>query len=214
MTGNLGRKFSYSIFVVTGNGDGLGGFALGRAPSLPAALRKAKNRAGQKLMRVERHENHTVLHDFHANFGKSRINVHKAPKGFGLVCHRAIKSICEVIGIKDLHAKKEACARKTVQNLTKAFFLGLLRQKSYQEMSDETKLLLVERNPDRLGFPRLLAEPSEPIPDEKIGHVPDFQSYCFGGRVEHVKKKDSQWYKKLPGWQTHLKRTHPFRNMP
>jgi small subunit ribosomal protein S5 len=68
------------------------------------------------------------MHDFHSRFGANRIQVHKAPKGYGLVCHRAIRSTCEIIGIKDLHAKMEMSGRKNIQNLIKAFFLGLMRQ--------------------------------------------------------------------------------------
>ncbi len=48
-----------SAFVITGNGNGLAGFGLGKAQMGTAALRKAKNRAGQKLMYVERYNNHT-----------------------------------------------------------------------------------------------------------------------------------------------------------
>ena len=59
MKGNLGRTRRISAFVITGNGNGLAGFALGKALMGTAALRKAKNRAAQKLMHVERYNNHT-----------------------------------------------------------------------------------------------------------------------------------------------------------
>lgn len=49
------------MFVITGNGNGLGGFALAKANSMPATMRKAKNRAGQKLIYVERYNDHTGL---------------------------------------------------------------------------------------------------------------------------------------------------------
>lgn len=48
------------------------------------------------------------------------------PEGYGLVCHRAIKTMCEVIGIKNLHAKVEGS--KNVNKIMKAFFMGLLKQ--------------------------------------------------------------------------------------
>jgi hypothetical protein len=47
-------------------------------------------------------------------------------EGYGLICHRAIKCCCEAIGIKDLHAKVEGSTN--LQNIVKAFFIGLLRQ--------------------------------------------------------------------------------------
>jgi small subunit ribosomal protein S5 len=68
----------------------------------------------------------SVYHDFFCQFGKTKIFVSKKPEGFGLVCHRAIKTTCEVIGIKDLYAKVEGPTN--LQHIIKAFFIGLLQQ--------------------------------------------------------------------------------------
>lgn len=59
MTGNLGKKRTYSTFVITGNKNGLCGIAVGKAPEGRAALRLAKNRAGSKLMHIPLYNNHT-----------------------------------------------------------------------------------------------------------------------------------------------------------
>lgn len=59
MTGNLGRKTRASSFVVTGNGNGLAGFALSKAPATKASIKIAKNRAGQRLMYIPRYKEHT-----------------------------------------------------------------------------------------------------------------------------------------------------------
>lgn len=59
MKGNLGRTRRISCLVVTGNKNGLGGFALAKSPETKAVLRKAKNRAGQKLIHIKRYNNHT-----------------------------------------------------------------------------------------------------------------------------------------------------------
>ena len=50
MKGNFGRKRKMSVMVVTGNGKGLIGFAVGRGLDPKAAIRKAKNKAAQRLM--------------------------------------------------------------------------------------------------------------------------------------------------------------------
>ncbi|MPC88362.1 28S ribosomal protein S5, mitochondrial [Portunus trituberculatus] len=67
-----------------------------------------------------------VLHDFFTQYGATKIYVKKMPEGYGLVCHRAIRTMCQVVGIKDIHAKVEGTCN--VQNMTKAFFLGLMNQ--------------------------------------------------------------------------------------
>lgn len=67
-----------------------------------------------------------VFHDFFTAFGKTKIYVHKKNEGYGLKCHRAIKEICQAIGIKDLRAKLEGS--NNLQHIVKAFFIGLLQQ--------------------------------------------------------------------------------------
>lgn len=46
--------------------------------------------------------------------------------GYGLHCHRAIMTICRLIGIKDLYAKVSGSVN--MLNLTRGLFLGLSRQ--------------------------------------------------------------------------------------
>lgn len=59
MKGNFGRKRRNAALVVVGNGKGLGGFAMGRAQEPRNALRKAKNRAAQKLVHIKLLRDHT-----------------------------------------------------------------------------------------------------------------------------------------------------------
>ncbi|GLV43460.1 mitochondrial ribosomal protein S5 [Carabus blaptoides fortunei] len=143
MKGNFGRTRRISVIAVTGNRNGLAGFALAKSTEIKGALRQAKNRAGQKLMNIDIYNGHTVYHDFFTQFGKTKIYVSQKPKGYGLVCHRAIKSICEVIGIKDLHAKIEGSTN--LQHIVKAFFLGVLQQKTHAQIAEEKKLHLIHQ---------------------------------------------------------------------
>lgn len=59
MKGNFGRTRRISCLVVTGNKNGIAGFALAKSVETKAVLRKAKNRAGQKLMHIRRFKDHT-----------------------------------------------------------------------------------------------------------------------------------------------------------
>jgi len=47
--------------AVTGNGKGLAGFAFGKSREGTAALRKARNRSGQKLMHFDIYNNHSGI---------------------------------------------------------------------------------------------------------------------------------------------------------
>lgn len=212
MKGNFGRKRRLSVFVVTGNSNGLGGFATGKGIESKTALRKAKNRAGQKLMHVNIFRGHTVYHDFFTQFGATKIFVSQRPPGYGLRCHRAIKTICEVVGIKDLYAKVEGSTN--VQHVVKAFFLGLLRQKTHQQIAEDKQLHLVELCKENLNFPNVLASPASVRTSDKLQHdeTLDFTQYCLDGRVILQRKKFPPFYTKQKGWETYLKKQEIIRN--
>ncbi|XP_025271392.1 28S ribosomal protein S5, mitochondrial-like [Camponotus floridanus] len=63
MTSNLARKTRINSFIVTGNGNGLAGFALSKAKAslktIKNRLSKIKNRAGQRLMYIPTYKEHT-----------------------------------------------------------------------------------------------------------------------------------------------------------
>lgn len=100
-----------------------------------------------------------MLHDFYTRFGQTQIFVYKKHEGYGLVCHRAIKAMCELIGIKDLYAKVQGSTN--LQHIVKAFMLGLIRQKSHSQLSEEKALYLVEQGGELdESYPQVVAEPS------------------------------------------------------
>lgn len=59
MTKVFGRQRRVSALCVTGNKNGLVGCGLGKAPEIKPALKRAKNRAGQRLIYVQRYDDHT-----------------------------------------------------------------------------------------------------------------------------------------------------------
>ncbi|CAH1961515.1 unnamed protein product [Acanthoscelides obtectus] len=212
MKGNFGRKRRIKAVVVTGNKKGLVGFAMGRGLEARTALRKAKNRSGQKLMHIKLFRNHTVCHDFFTQFGSTKIYVSQKPEGFGLVCHRAIKSICDVVGIKDLHAKVEGSTN--VNHIMKAFILGLIRQKSPEEVAEQKRLHLVEICKENNYFPNVIASPKECRTHEEIpkDEVLDWKQYCFDGKVVLRKKKPPPFYTRLKSYEVYLKKQEKLRN--
>ncbi|XP_065212111.1 small ribosomal subunit protein uS5m [Planococcus citri] len=185
MTRLFGRLRRVSALCVTGNKNGLVGYALATAPEMKPALKRAKNRAGQRLVYVQRYDEHTVMHDFFTRFANTKIYVWKKPKGYGLRCHRAIRAICEMVGITDLYAKCEG--GDAYLNITQAFLLGLLRQKSYKELSEETGMHVVEMSPYHDYFPKVLSSPKDPVYSAE--EIPNFNLYVYDNKVFHFKKK-------------------------
>lgn len=210
MKGNMGRKRRYSVLSVTGNKSGLAGFATAKAPEVRTALRKSKNRAGQKLISIDLYENRTVNHDFYTAFGKTKIFVFKKPEGHGLVCHRAIQTICKVIGIQDLYAKIEGSTN--LQHIVKAFFIGLMRQKSYEDIANETKLHIVERQMAKNGFTEIKASPLQDLKISENDQIIDFMQFTLGNKIVLRKKKTPPYYVNTKGHYLFECKAEKFRN--
>ncbi|KAG7200148.1 hypothetical protein KM043_000586 [Ampulex compressa] len=211
ITSNFGRRKKHVVLLVRGNGNGLASFALGTAPELKAALNKVQHRAGQRLMYAERYEDRTVVHDFHAQFGRSQIFVRKMYEGYGLVCHRAIKVCCEAFGIKDMYAKVEGA--KNIKHVVIAFFIGLLRQKSFHAMANEKRLHLVEFKRENHNFPMVVASPSQPRTSAEVSssEVLDFSQYIMGDRVVYNKKRPLPFYVRHKSYSRYMRKQERLR---
>ncbi|KAM5164778.1 small ribosomal subunit protein uS5m [Mantella aurantiaca] len=157
MTARDGRKRTLSVLVVVGNGNGAAGFAVGKAEDRIIALRKAKNRAVHYLHYIERYNNHTIYHDITTKFKRTTIKMKKQNIGYGLHCHRAIITICRLIGIKDMYAKVSGSCN--LLNITRALFQGLTEQETHQDLANRKGLHVVEFREECGPFPRIVASP-------------------------------------------------------
>ncbi|BFZ11684.1 hypothetical protein BsWGS_14723 [Bradybaena similaris] len=217
MTGNLGRKMSISTLVVTGNGKGLAGYAVASAPQGKTALRKAKNKAAQRLQYFERYNDHTVYHDFAVKEHKTSVFVKRVQKGHGLKCHRVIKTLCQIIGIEDILVKEEGRVKNTLK-LTQAFFKGLAEQETHQQLADRIKLNVVEYRPELENLPIPVAKPREgysrpnPIDEEEF----DFDNmYYKDGKIPLKKEVDPlAFHKSNPKAWKHYLMKDKYRNQP
>ena len=213
MTGKFGRVRGIRLMMVTGNKNGTVGYtvtqeAFGRGMHV---YQKAANRAGLRLFTVPRYENRTVYHDFFSNFGQTRVMVLQKPQGYGVKAHRVITSVCELVGIKDLAVKVEG--RINYGHILKAFLLGLLRQRTHQELANEMRLHLVEFREETHNFPKVVASPEDGYirtkEEIKPDEILDFQVISFDGNKPLLKPKPRPFYERLPSWQQRLKKVKP-----
>ncbi|XP_045684583.1 28S ribosomal protein S5, mitochondrial isoform X2 [Phyllostomus hastatus] len=174
MTAKEGRKKSVRVLVVAGNGRGAAGFAVGKATERSDAFRKAKNRAIHYLHYIERYEDHTIFHDISLTFKRTHIKMKKQPRGYGLRCHRAIITICRLIGIKDMYAKVSGSLN--MLNLTRGLFHGLSRQETHQQLADKKSLHVVEFREECGPLPIVVASPQgalrkDPEPEDEVSDI-------------------------------------------
>lgn len=215
MSGVLGRTKRMHALVVTGNGNGLAGFSTAIGSDAKAVVRHAKNRAGQALVSIPRYENHTVMHDFFSRYYFTTVFVERKPRGYGIRAHRIVEAICEAFGITDLYAKVEGSTSNQI-NLTKAFFLGLMNQKSYEEIAEDKQLHLVDLREENYYYPNVLASPKSRVrcdheiiqPEENL----DFTYYMYEGKIKLAKPKRSIPWVTHPMWYRNLDKKDYFKN--
>ncbi|KAI4877219.1 hypothetical protein NFI96_023176, partial [Prochilodus magdalenae] len=120
---------------------------------------QAKNRAIHYLYYIERYNNHTIYHDIESTFKRTTLRMKKQNKGYGLRCHRAVITICRLIGIEDMYAKVEGSVN--LLNITRALFQGLAKQASetHQSLADKKQLNVVEYRDEQGPLPIVVARP-------------------------------------------------------
>lgn len=217
MTKVFGRVHTMSALVVTGNGKGLAGFAVGKAPihRTTTAIINGMNMAARKLFYVQLHEDRTIYQDFYAECRNTRVFAQRRPPGFGLTCHPRLIKICELIGIKDIYVKVEG-STKNYLALTHAFVTGLLNQETHQQLAERKGLHVVEMSPSRHFMPQKVASPIlTPLKEEDELDAMErlnLDDFYGEGRYPLRKPKVLPFYANTPGHLDAQWRKHPFRN--
>lgn len=161
VTAAQGTMMSPFVIVATGNRKGLVGLAKSKGSTTRAAMYQARKKAAQRLVYIERFEGHTIQHNFMEQNTSSKVIAYGMHKGYGLVCHRVIKTLCELIGIKDIYVKVEGNTKNYLA-ISRAFIDGLLKQKSMQEIADETGQHVVQYRAELSELPVVVASPKGP----------------------------------------------------
>lgn len=207
----LGRVPRTTCTVASGNGNGILGIATSQTTDSKLAPLKAQQRSVKHLMHFKLSDERTIFHDFFTQLGHTKIYVFRRPEGYGLRTHRVIAILCKLIGIKDLTAKIEGSSNPL--NVARAFTLGLLQQKTHDQLAEEKKLFLVKISAS--GFPIIVGTPShcrtsdQISPDENL----DVRQHVFNGKiVHHVQRFESRWIN-TPGYKTFLKKQEKRRSM-
>ncbi|KAJ1351132.1 28S ribosomal protein S5, mitochondrial [Parelaphostrongylus tenuis] len=217
MTRVFGRVHTMAALVITGNGQGLAGYAVGKAPlhRTTTAIVNGMNMAARKLFYVDLLEGRTIYQDFYAECRNTRVFAQRRPHGYGLTCHPRLIKICEAIGIKDIYVKVEGSTRNYLA-LTHAFVTGLLNQETHQQLAERKGLHVVEMSPSRHFLPQIVASPvltplkgEDDIEDIDRLNLDDFYGE---GRYPLRKPKPQPFYVNLPGHKEAEWRKHPFRN--
>ena len=128
-----GRNMRFAALVVVGDKNGHVGAGLGKAAEGPEAIRKAKEDAIKKLVKVDINENGSIPYDYTGKFGSASVLLKSSPEGTGIIAGGPARKVLELAGYKNIRTKSLGSNNK--QNVVLATIEGLKAIKSPEEIA-------------------------------------------------------------------------------
>ena len=129
-----GRNMRFAALVVVGDKNGHVGAGLGKAAEVPEAIRKAKEDAIKKLVKVDINENGSIPYDYTGKFGSASVLLKSSPEGTGIIAGGPARKVLELAGYKNIRTKSLGSNNK--QNVVLATIEGLKAIKSPEEIAE------------------------------------------------------------------------------
>jgi small subunit ribosomal protein S5 len=128
-----GKRFSFAVMSVVGNGSGVMGVGYGKAREVPNAIEKAVKDAKKHLIRVPTYGS-TIPHDVRGEYGASTVVMMPALPGTGIIAGAAVRSVLECIGVSDALTKSVGGSNNK-KNLVKAAIAALQKLRSRETVA-------------------------------------------------------------------------------
>lgn len=127
-----GRNMRFSALVVTGDGKGKVGVGMGRGAEVSIAMDKAGIDAKKHIIEVPLKDT-TIPHEVIGRFEKTKVIMMPAKKGNGIIAGGSVRSVVELVGIKDITTKMYGSNNPV--NCVKATLNGLQQLRSAEEIA-------------------------------------------------------------------------------
>jgi len=127
-----GRRFAFRVTVVVGDNKGRVGVGIGKARSVPDAIRKALE-AARKEMEPVAMVGTTVPHEILGIHGAAKVLLKPASPGTGVIAGGGVRAVVEAAGYKDILSKSLGSAN--VLNVMMATMDGLRRMKMVKQVA-------------------------------------------------------------------------------
>ncbi len=99
-----GRRLRFRAIVVVGDGKGKVGVGVEKSTEVVGAIEKAVRKAKKNLKNIKISET-TIPHEVTARYAGAQVFLKPAKKGTGVIAGGAVRSMLEVVGIKDILSK-------------------------------------------------------------------------------------------------------------
>lgn len=127
-----GRRFAFRVSVVIGDNKGNVSVGIGKARSVPDAIRKGLE-AARKSMEPVVMVGSTIPHQVIGVHGSARVLLKPASPGTGVIAGGGVRAVIEAAGYRDILSK--SLGSKNVLNVMLATMNGLRQLKSVQQVA-------------------------------------------------------------------------------
>ncbi len=110
-----GRRFSFSVCLISGDKRGKVGVGLGKATDTSLAIEKASRNAKKNMITVAYTNEKSIAHEAEAKYCGSKIIISPAP-GKGVKAGGAVRTVLEMAGINDISAKILSRSKNHINN--------------------------------------------------------------------------------------------------
>jgi small subunit ribosomal protein S5 len=118
-----GRRFTFSVAVVSGDRKGRVGVGLGKAIDTTLAIDKATRDAKKHMIKVALTPSASIPHFVSAKYSSARVEMMPV-KGRGLVAGSAVRNVLILAGVKDVVAKLRSPSKNKL-NIARCTILAL-----------------------------------------------------------------------------------------
>jgi small subunit ribosomal protein S5 len=126
-----GRRFSFRVTMVAGDHKGKVGIGMGKANSVPDAIRKASANAKNDMRPVAIY-NTTIPHIVVGKVSGAKVLLKPASEGTGVIASGSVRAVVEVTGITNILTK--SLGSNNAMNIAAATIKGLEQLKDpYEE---------------------------------------------------------------------------------
>ena len=128
-----GRRFAFRVTVVVGDNRGKVGMGVGKARTVPDAIRKALEAARKAMDKVPM-AGTTVPHEVMGRHGAAKVLIKPASPGTGVIAGGGVRAVIEAAGYRDILSK--SLGSQNVLNVIRATINGLEQLKHVEEVAE------------------------------------------------------------------------------